>query len=108
MLNHVQSAQKKGYINLKTFTARQRQIIVRVTGCDSIIKERKVTDAPVDLTLINSTPGLFLNHMYNLLLYLDEYNHNAVMNQQEIQTEVTYSRVKNELANSTVLTKMHA
>lgn len=79
-----------------------------VTLCDNIIKECKITDSPVNLTLINSTPGLFLSHMYNFLLYSEEYNQNAAMNQQEIQTEITYSWVKDKLANSTVLKKMHA
>lgn len=63
-------------------------------SANAIINFCRISNDPVTLTAIASDPGIFLRKMYDILVYLEDYNNDNIRTFNEIQTNATYAWVK--------------
>ncbi|GAA5799348.1 hypothetical protein HPULCUR_004762 [Helicostylum pulchrum] len=67
---------------------------------NTIIGASRITNEPVTMTLMTTNPGLFLQHMYQILLYFERFNNDNIRTFNEVQTEASYAWMKQVLSGN--------
>ncbi|GAA5805581.1 hypothetical protein HPULCUR_011100 [Helicostylum pulchrum] len=67
---------------------------------NTIIGASRITNEPVTMTLMTTNPGLFLQHMYQILLYFKKFNNDNIRTFNEVQTEASYVWMKQVLSGN--------
>ncbi|KAI9354657.1 hypothetical protein BD770DRAFT_130247 [Pilaira anomala] len=65
-----------------------------------IIADCRITNVPVTLTSVSANPGFFLQHMHQMLQYLEAYNNDNIRTFDEVQVDITYAWIKSFLSTS--------
>ncbi|KAI9246539.1 hypothetical protein EDC94DRAFT_590094 [Helicostylum pulchrum] len=67
---------------------------------NTIIGASRITNELATMTLMTTNPGLFLQHMYQILLYFERFNNTNIRTFNEIQREASYAWMKQVLSGN--------